>query len=439
MINYYIDLIVINKYIGLYLLIFMQYIKKLKKNKYIGSNYHKILNMQALLAKKDIEKKYAFEKEIGSGHYGKAVLSIDRETKEKVVIKVINKIDLLQKIKEEYLIREVKIMKMCNHPHIIKYIDFYIDDTNYYIVMEYIEHGELFYYIIENGKLHPETAKEVYAQIVSALDYCHGNLITHRDIKPENIMIYKKEIVGENDKREKLSIKLIDFGFATHIKTNSLHNTFCGSPDYAAPELLSGEKYNPMEIDVFSSGVVCYILYMGYSPWRCIDDHNVHQVMDAIKQCEYFDNEIDDKDFKDFISQIFVKANQRITIEGIKNHCWIRNYILPSYLPKREPIKQILKDLVKQIIFLGFEKQKIIESIYDGKNTQETAIYYLLLEEYNKNNVNKKKQPKFVKIKNHRESSSSENNLLTRCQRIAMISKRYSKSFDEIFTDKKDK
>lgn len=147
-------------------------------------------------------------------------------------------------------------MKMLNHPNIVKLIQVIETEKTTYLIMEYASKGELFDYLVLNGRMKEKEAREKFRQIVSAVQYCHQKGIVHRDLKAENLLL-------DAD----LNIKIADFGFSNEFTTGSKLDTYCGSPPYAAPELFRGLKYDGPEVDVWSLGVLLYTMVSGTLPF----------------------------------------------------------------------------------------------------------------------------------------------------------------------------
>ncbi|KAG2232997.1 hypothetical protein INT48_001060 [Thamnidium elegans] len=216
---------------------------------------------------------------LGSGSMGKVRLAVHNITGEKLAVKIVprkakeNK-SSKKREKDEFreirTIREASIMLLLHHPYIVSLKEMVILDPYYYMFMEYVNGGQLLDYIISHGKLKEKQARQFARQIVSALDYCHRNSIVHRDLKIENILISQSG-----------NIKIIDFGLSNLFSPRSSLSTFCGSLYFAAPELLNAKAYTGPEIDIWSFGVVLYVLVCGKVPF---DDQNMPALHEKIKR-----------------------------------------------------------------------------------------------------------------------------------------------------------
>ncbi|KAJ3206836.1 hypothetical protein HDU67_007904 [Dinochytrium kinnereticum] len=216
---------------------------------------------------------YRIDKTIGQGTYGKVKLGFNKSTNEKVAIKVIEKAQIQSPKQVARLQREIRFLKLLYHPHIVKVYDVIETDDFIYIVMEYAAGGELFDYIVANKRVKENEAREFFRMVLSAVDYCHKNAVIHRDLKPENLLL---------DDRK--SIKIIDFGFGNNFTMDGLLDTFCGSPFYAAPEMILGKKYEGPEVDMWSLGVILFALLCGHLPF---DDEDMKELYKKIASGSY--------------------------------------------------------------------------------------------------------------------------------------------------------
>ncbi|XP_016086325.1 MAP/microtubule affinity-regulating kinase 3-like [Sinocyclocheilus grahami] len=215
---------------------------------------------------------YRLLKTIGKGNFAKVKLARHILTGREVAIKIIDKTQLnptsLQK-----LFREVRIMKILNHPNIVKLFEVIETEKTLYLVMEYASGGEVFDYLVAHGRMKEKEARSKFRQIVSAVQYCHQKHIVHRDLKAENLLL-------DAD----MNIKIADFGFSNEFTIGNKLDTFCGSPPYAAPELFQGKKYDGPEVDVWSLGVILYTLVSGSLPF---DGQNLKELRERVLRGKY--------------------------------------------------------------------------------------------------------------------------------------------------------
>lgn len=271
-------------------------------------------------------KRYRIEKTLGEGTYGKVKLAFDNYTREKVAIKIIRKENVKTPKDMERVRREIDILSVLRHPHIIKVIDVVETRTNIIIVMEYAVNGELFDYINERRYLDEAESRKYFRQIISAVDYCHKNLVVHRDLKLENLLLDKD-----------FNIKIIDFGLSNQFHNDTLLNTFCGSPLYASPEMIQGKDYHGPEVDCWSLGVVLYTLLCGTMPF---DDSDMKHLVDSITHASYPSPKGLTKLATDLLSRL-LRANpkKRATIENIRVHPWTNDgYTRP---PMQQPLSTV--------------------------------------------------------------------------------------------------
>jgi len=193
---------------------------------------------------------------LGTGNFSVVKKGIAKGTKEAVAIKIIDKKRV--KHKPEMLSNEVEILIKIDHRNVIKLLDLFDTPDYLYLVMELVTGGELFDRIVERESYSEADAKEVMRQLLNAIKYIHANDIVHRDLKPENLLLEMED----ND----VNIKLSDFGLSKIYDNEFLMKTACGTPGYVAPEILSANPYGPA-VDMWSAGVICYILLCGYPPF----------------------------------------------------------------------------------------------------------------------------------------------------------------------------
>ncbi|KAK8216083.1 serine/threonine-protein kinase GIN4 [Phyllosticta capitalensis] len=213
--------------------------------------------------------------------------------------------------------REIVIMKLLDHPNIVKLYDVWENRSELYLIMEYVEGGELFAYIDEHTGLDELEVVFIFRQIVAALIYCHRLHIHHRDLKPENILVDANT----------MDIKLVDFGMAALQPEGSWLSTPCGSPHYAAPEVIRFKQYDGGQADVWSCGVILYVMLTGTPPFNYNENQDLTHLFKLIAQARYVMPEGLSHDAMDLIRKILVPdPNKRINIEGVWNHPFMRKY-----------------------------------------------------------------------------------------------------------------
>ena len=290
---------------------------------------------------------------LGDGMFGNVKLAQDKKTKEKVAIKVLEK----KKIKDDedkYHVKiEIEILKKISHLNVIKTKKILEDSENIYIIMEYCEKGELFDRIVEEIYLANDEAACYFYQLINGLDYIHQKGIVHRDLKLENILLNKNNIV-----------KIIDFGLSNFYDSNKLLSTPCGSPSYASPDILSGEKYDGIMIDIWSTGIILYAMLCGHLPF---DDENNENLYQKILDCKFDIPQHLEEDSVDLLKKILVKeSKKRITIKEIKNH---RFYIKgkKEFFTRHPNIIKIFKNRLKNVN--QNNRNKEISIIKNSNNT----------------------------------------------------------------------
>ncbi|XP_064921161.1 serine/threonine-protein kinase BRSK2 isoform X16 [Columba livia] len=251
---------------------------------------------------------YRLEKTLGKGQTGLVKLGVHCVTCQKVAIKIVNR----EKLSESVLMkveREIAILKLIEHPHVLKLHDVYENKKYLYLVLEHVSGGELFDYLVKKGRLTPKEARKFFRQIISALDFCHSHSICHRDLKPENLLL-----------DEKNNIRIADFGMASLQVGDSLLETSCGSPHYACPEVIRGEKYDGRKADVWSCGVILFALLVGALPF---DDDNLRQLLEKVKRGVFHMPHFIPPDCQNLLrGMIEVDASKRLTLEHIQKHIW---------------------------------------------------------------------------------------------------------------------
>jgi 5'-AMP-activated protein kinase catalytic alpha subunit len=318
---------------------------------------------------------YMIEKRIGQGTYGEVRLATNRITNQKVAIKTIEKQSIRTERQRKRLQREVRILRLLHHPHIVKVFDVIETSLAIYIVMEYVDGGELFDYLVANKRLKEHEARHFFRQTISAVEYCHSHFIVHRDLKPENLLI-----------DENKNIKIIDFGFTNIYRKDTLLDTFCGSPYYAAPEMILAKKYTGPEVDVWSLGVILYAMLCGSLPF---DDTNVKLLHKKIISGYYFRPKYLSKEAKHLISRmIVVDPLQRATLSEIKIHPWLNegyDTVICPYISPRSVIDTSCLDeraLNRLLPLFSFNMDEIYAGLGSADSNGIQCAYYLIVESF---------------------------------------------------------
>jgi len=255
---------------------------------------------------------------LGVGTFGKVKLAEHEITGRKVAIKIINRRKMETLNMQEKIRREISILQFIKHPHVIRLYELIDTPSDMFMVMEYVPGGELFDHIVHKLRLQEDEARRFFQQILSAVEFCHENMVVHRDLKPENLLLDSN-----------LHVKVCDFGLSNRIYDGEFLKTSCGSPNYASPEVVSGRAYGGPEVDVWSCGVVLYALLCGSLPF---DDENVPNLFRKIKHGNFTLPGHLSSEAKDLLVQMLVvDPVKRITFRQIRNHRWFKSN-LPDYL-----------------------------------------------------------------------------------------------------------
>ncbi|KAM6327885.1 maternal embryonic leucine zipper kinase isoform 7-T9 [Alca torda] len=258
----------------------------------------------------EILKYYELHETIGTGGFAKVKLAQHLLTGEKVAIKIMDKLALGDDLPRVKI--EIDAMKNLSHQHICQLYHVIETSEKMFMVLEYCPGGELFDYIISKDRLSEEEARVFFRQIVSAIAYVHSQGYAHRDLKPENLLI-----------DEEHNLKLIDFGLCAKPKggLDNRLNTFCGSPAYAAPELIQGKAYIGSEADIWSMGVLLYALLCGFLPF---DDNSLMAVYRRITRGKYSIPKWLSPGSTLLINQMLqVDPKKRITVKHLLSHPWL--------------------------------------------------------------------------------------------------------------------
>lgn len=314
---------------------------------------------------------YLLGRAIGKGNFGKVHLATHIPTGQKVAIKILEKDRVMDVCDVERVAREIHILEITKHPHIVQLYEIVENAQQICLVMEYASGGELYDYIVGNPRIEEKEACRLFQQMVSGVDYIHRLNIVHRDLKPENLLLDSAK-----------NIKIVDFGLSNRYRQGEVLRTACGSPCYAAPEMIAGKKYSALKVDVWSAGVVLFVLLCGYLPF---EDPDTSKLYRKIQTGNYKLPAFLSEQARDIIKGLLdINPDTRFTIEQIKAHPWFSTY---ATKPKegiivgmhQVPVEsKILKEMKKY----GFDAEYTQKSVEENKHNSATATYYLLLQKY---------------------------------------------------------
>uniref|UniRef100_A0AAY4A5S0 non-specific serine/threonine protein kinase n=1 Tax=Denticeps clupeoides TaxID=299321 RepID=A0AAY4A5S0_9TELE len=274
--------------------------------------------------------------------------------------------------KEVKLFREVRIMKLLNHPNIVKLFEVIETEKTLYLVMEYASGGEVFDYLVAHGRMKEKEARAKFRQIVSAVQYCHQKCIVHRDLKAENLLL-------DAD----MNIKIADFGFSNEFTVGNKLDTFCGSPPYAAPELFQGKKYDGPEVDVWSLGVILYTLVSGSLPF---DGQNLKELRERVLRGKYRIPFYMSTDCENLLKKFLIlNPTKRGSLEQqIMKDRWMNvgheEEELKPYIEPQPDYKDPKRTGIHRHIMLqmGYSQEEIQDSLVNQKYNEVMATYLLL-------------------------------------------------------------
>ncbi|KAK7882474.1 hypothetical protein WMY93_028648 [Mugilogobius chulae] len=316
---------------------------------------------------------YEIIRTLGKGNFAVVKLAKHKVTKTQVAIKIIDK-TRLNPSNLENIYREVQIMKLLNHPHIIKLYQVMETKDMLYIVTEYAKNGEMFDHLTSHGRMSEDEARKKFWQILAAVDYCHRHHIVHRDLKTENLLLDAN-----------MNIKLADFGFGNFYNAGEPLSTWCGSPPYAAPEVFEGKEYEGPGLDIWSLGVVLYVLVCGSLPF---DGPSLPALRQRVTEGRFRIPFFMSQDCENLIRKMLVvDPAKRISVAQIKQHRWMLADPTAAHQTLSHPLTEYnsnLGDYSEPVLnimnTLGIDRQRTIESLQSSSYNHFSAIYYLLLE-----------------------------------------------------------
>lgn len=270
--------------------------------------------------------KYEIGRTIGEGTFAKVKFAQNTETGESVAMKILDRNTIIKHKMADQIKREISIMKLVRHPYVVRLHEVLASRTKIYIILEFITGGELFDKIVHHGRLSEAEARRYFQQLIDGVDYCHSKGVYHRDLKPENLLL---DSLG--------NMKISDFGLSALPEQGvSMLRTTCGTPNYVAPEVLSHKGYNGAPADVWSCGVILYVLMAGYLPF---DELDLTTLYSKIDRADFSCPAWFPVGAKSLIQRILdPNPEHRITIEQIRNDEWFQKSYVPVHLLEYEDV-----------------------------------------------------------------------------------------------------
>ncbi|GAA30506.2 SNF-related serine/threonine-protein kinase [Clonorchis sinensis] len=375
---------------------------------------------------------YDLQHTIGRGHYAVVKLARHVFTGEKVAVKVIDKTKL-DDVAQDHLFQEVVCMKLVQHPNVVRLYEVIDTPAKLYLILELGDGGDLYDYITKQGcGLHEKVAKRYFRQIVTAIAYCHKLHVVHRDLKPENVVFFEKLGV----------VKLTDFGFSNRFTPGMHLDTACGSLAYSAPEILLGDPYDAPKVDIWSLGVILYMLVCGRLPFQEVtDSETVTKIMD----CDYT--------IPDYLSPECKRLISRLLVREPEKRAHLDDVLLADWLKPCEsdelPIEMFSVPLVSRECLSFEDHMEILSKMSEGQlatveEIQSTldrneynhiaATYYLLAERKLKRNyveqykVLMRQAQMSEKLQRQQQQQLQENSCPSEKSRVAQYNEMSGKS-----------
>ncbi|KAL0912033.1 hypothetical protein M5K25_017976 [Dendrobium thyrsiflorum] len=266
--------------------------------------------------------RYELGRMLGEGSFAKVKFAKNVETGENVAIKILDKENVLRHKMIGQIKREISTMKLIKHPNVIRMYEVMASKTKIYIVLEFVTGGELFDKIATWGRMKEDEARKYFQQLINAVDYCHSRGVYHRDLKPENLLLDSNGV-----------LKVSDFGLSAlpqQVRDDGLLHTTCGTPNYVAPEVINNKGYDGAKADLWSCGVILFVLMAGYLPF---EDSNLMSLYKKIFKADFSCPSWFSTSAKKLIKRILDPNPQtRITIaEVIENEWFKKGYQAPSF------------------------------------------------------------------------------------------------------------
>jgi len=316
---------------------------------------------------------YSLGKHIGQGAYASVRMAVHKESKLKYAVKTYEKFRLMQPHRKRCVQQEIKIMKMLQHPSIVKLHETIDTPKQLHLVMEYVPGTSLHGYIKRryNRRLEEPEVKRILKELVTALEYCHSRSVAHRDIKLENILL------GENKQ-----LKLIDFGFSTSHSLEMKTRIFCGTPSYMAPEIVTRKDYTGPPADIWACGILLFAMLCGTFPFKGSSDKELYR---KIQRGQFYIPQHVPTGARNLLQRILrVDPKKRLSVQGILEDTWLNSSEInkvPSYMSDEVTTKAssvngeaLDLDVLCNMKKLGFTDSELVQELQDT-NSHASSLY----------------------------------------------------------------
>ncbi|KAK8514174.1 hypothetical protein V6N12_008889 [Hibiscus sabdariffa] len=353
--------------------------------------------------------KYELGRTLGEGSFAKVKFARNIETGENVAIKIVDKEKVMKHKMIGQIKRAISTMKLIRHPNVIRMYEVMASKTKIYIILEFVTGGELFDKIASRGRFKEDEARKYFQQLINAVDYCHSRGAYHRDLKPENLLLDANGV-----------LKVSDFGLSAlpqQVRDDGLLHTTCGTPNYVAPEVINNKGYNGAKADLWSCGVILFVLMAGYLPF---EDPNLVGLYKKIFKADFTCPPWFSSSAKKLIKRILdPNPSTRITIAEIIENEWFKKGYVP---PRFEQADVSLDDVDAIFNELGDSQNFVVEHREEGSVVPATMNAFELISTSQGLNLNSlfEKQMGLVKRETRFTSKCSANEIISKIEAAAM-------------------
>lgn len=303
-------------------------------------------------------QRYELGRLLGQGTFAKVYHGRNLETGQNVAIKMIDKEKVLKVGLIDQIKREISVTRLVKHPNVVQLYEVMASKTKIYFAMEYVKGGELFNKVARGGKLKEDAARKYFQHLIAAVDFCHSRGVYHRDLKPENLLL------DENG-----NLKVSDFGLSALFESkrqDGLLHTTCGTPAYIAPEVINKKGYDGEKADMWSCGVILFVLLAGYLPFR---DSNLMEMYKKISKAEFKCPQWFSPEIRRLLSKILdPNPSTRMTLAKLMENSWFRKNFKPVEVPLRN-LDEVEANTPRSI--LDFEINQIDLNSESGSQKKE--------------------------------------------------------------------